>query len=484
MNKTCFALLKESLDKYGDHVAVIDGTVSLKLSELISCCERLSLFFASKGLGKGDCVTAVLPDSAGAVTVFYALSRAGISCNFVQYGADEIFVSRSIETCRSSAVIRNNVISFPGRNENISLEEATGYAGDIVPESPESNDKAVYINGGGTEGKYKTVILSDRNINTVAENLSFIFRDRGNYEAFSLLALPVSHSFGMVASMHLPLVCGLGVVCMHKFDASEAAALIRKHEICFLTGIPEMYEKLYSSEEFKGEFLKKIRYAFCGGDFVPESLTNRFNTMLESYGSSASLYTGYGLSETASVCSVNTDYGNKPGSVGRILDGVNVRISDSGEILVSGDTVMTGYTDGSENMTADENGIRWLMTGDIGHIDSEGYLFISGRKKRIIVVSGHNVYPGDIEKCVSRLPFVRECCVCGAEYDGGRHIYLYVCTDGTPEEGFESVINMTISDSLSDYCVPKKIVLLNALPRTPFGKVDYKKLTEMSGEQI
>ncbi len=154
-----------------------------------------------------------------------------------------------------------------------------------------------------------------------------------------------------------------------------------------------------------------------------------------------------------------------------------------GEIAVGGDTLMNGYLGDDEQNSAvlytGSDGIKRVMTGDLGYKDEDGFLYFTGRKKRIIIISGYNVYPSTIEKEVMGLGFVRECCaVQGYDENGKSIVKLYVVTDRTDKDTAVAEIRDSCEKKLERFLQPRKIIVVDSLPRTSFGKVDFMKLSD------
>ena len=199
------------------------------------------------------------------------------------------------------------------------------------------------------------------------------------------------------------------------------------------------------------------------------------------------------MTEIASVCCTNTNTDYKRGTIGKVLDGITVQIWDDdhhqlpdgeiGEIVISGPTIMQGYytKDGPEDLGLykDENGTKWVLSGDLGFRDEEGYFHFSGRKKRVIIISGYNVYPNDIEKKLSELDFIKDCCAVQG-WQGKRSIvrlYVSLKKQGSEEE-YSEIIRKTCEENFFKFYVPREIIYLKELPQTPLMKVDFMKLTQ------
>jgi long-chain acyl-CoA synthetase len=280
-----------------------------------------------------------------------------------------------------------------------------------------------------------------------------------------------------------------------QFDAKLVLKLYKKNNIVGIGGIPNMFKKLYNTPGFDGPHLKNTRMMFVGGDDLSPAFLEAFNGMLEKNGTSARLRQGYGLTEVGSVCCVNTNWVYKDGSIGKPLEGLRMEIWDDdhkevpvgevGEIVISGSTMMEGYLteDGPKDagIYYDEEGTPWVLSGDLGYRDEDGFFYFYGRKKRIIIISGYNVYPVDIENLMDTLPFIKEsCAVRGTTADGKPLVRLYASlkTKGD-EEDYKKQITEACAKNLNQFSVPREIIFMDELPHTPLEKVDFMKLEKL-----
>ena len=204
------------------------------------------------------------------------------------------------------------------------------------------------------------------------------------------------------------------------------------------------------------------------------------------------MFEGYGLTETVTVISVNTHENNKVGSVGMALPNTKLAIVDSkslsflppnteGEIVCSGDTLMNGYLCSKDNpFFTDKFNTKWVRTGDYGKIDDEGYLFFIQRLKRIIKVSGINIFPTEIENLVQKLPYIdKAVAVSIPDESKGQMVKLYIKLKNKNDinkEAIKNSINNLIKEEYSVYATPKEIIILDEFPKTPVGKIDVKRL--------
>lgn len=266
---------------------------------------------------------------------------------------------------------------------------------------------------------------------------------------------------------------------------------MREYKISFIVGVPNMYKKMFEQKNFEGKHLRNLELLFSGGDIVTEQFLDMFNSTIAKWGGKGRLFRGYGLTEVSSVCCANTYADFKRNSVGKPFYDMRVEIWDKdkkrlpantvGEIAVSGSTLMEGYlNEPTSGVYTDDSGVRWVLTGDLGYIDEDGFLFFTGRKKRLIIISGYNVYPSDIEEKVIGVAGITEACAVQGYIEAKPIVKLYVALDSEPENKKKKIeeINEFCSENLPRFSRPTKIIILDALPRTRMGKVDFMKLCD------
>ena len=310
-----------------------------------------------------------------------------------------------------------------------------------------------------------------------------------------IIILPFFHAFGLVVAAHMAMCNAARLIPLMQFNAKLVVKLYKNNRISGIGGIPNMFKKLYHTPGFDGPHLANTRMMFVGGDDLSPKFLEDFNNMLERNGTSARLRQGYGLTEVGSVCSVNTNWVYKDGSIGKPLEGVRMEIWDDdrhplpdgevGEIVIAGPTIMEGYLTENgpkdEGLYYDDEGTAWVLSGDLGYRDEDGFFYFSGRKKRLIIISGYNVYPVDIENLMDTLPFVREsCAVQGYDENGKVLVRLYVSLkEKGDEEAYRAKITSACEKNLSGFSVPREIIFMDELPHTPLEKVDFMKLTKL-----
>ena len=362
------------------------------------------------------------------------------------------------------------------------------------------HDTALILYTSGTTGEPKGVMLSFKNI---VSNILGVERLRvASQEDSTLALLPFHHSYPLVVSMLLPIYLGATIVFLEKLSSEALLETLQKHPISILIGVPRLYQLLHQRIKEKIEqnalakvllkvspvlgrrlrklvfkkvhqtFGGKLKYMVSGGAKLPLETAKFFDSL------GFLVLEGYGLTETSPIVSFNPPNKIKLGSVGLPIEGVQVKVDLDGEIMVRGANVMQGYYK-KEEETKKVFKQGWLLTGDLGYIDHEGYLYITGRKKEIIVLSGgKNVNPEELELLISkRSPVVKEVCV--LEVDGSLHALIYPDFEKAKEMkilNLEEYIKWEVVDKvnreLPDWKRIKGFKLTSEeLPKTRLGKL-------------
>lgn len=477
--------------------------------------DRIAGYLQKNGIGKGDVVGIALPNLPVGIFAFYAanalggivnmlhpkLSEETLECELKSTNVKILFLYDAVYPLYRDTLKRLNVKTVLCRVSDytrgfpraiISLSERK-FEETYVIQLPKqqfkggigsSEDIAVYIHSGGTGGEPKTVMLTNGNLNALADTIAdTMWVEREPLRESMLMMLPCFHAFGLGIPMHTAL-SHIKTIVMPVFNAKSAVKLIKKHKITHLSGVPGMYEKMLREKSFEGDYLKGIKFVFCGGDVLNEELRIAFKERLKANGGEAEILQGYGLSEAAAVVTVSRKGKVKAASVGRALNGIGLRIADEkgralppkeiGEVWVAGPTVMKGYLDdekASAETLYEENGTKWCRTGDMGYLDEDGDLYFCDRKKRSLKISAVNVFPAEIERVAGELKEIKSCCAARKTENGKAYIHLYVEADGIEDA---EKIGKYLAARLSKYSVPKKITFVESIRRTEMAKIDYR----------
>ncbi len=534
-NYNCYEYLVENTKIFTDIYTVEYFGKKLRKSEFLSQIDKMAGYLKNNlGLRRGDVFTVFLPTTVQSFIAFYSLLKIGVIANFVhplsppevltqlmsEAGSKGLFILDLLAEKYVDAINSMNVTcivcsvsdySAPVRKcgltvlktglkifkspikKRVDFSSALRQGKPCAGEVNNGGDIAVYLNGGGTTGKSKTIKLTNKAINELAYKVGLISSSEEPGKDCSTLVLPLFHAFGLCVGMHTVACNGVRIIPMMNFNPKRFNAIMHRRKIMFAVGIPVMYKKLMQEKNFEGKHLKNLRLMFCGGDAVSETALNEFNSVLEKYGAPGRLMRGYGLTEVVAVCCTNTTENCRADSIGKPLEGITMQIWDEernelpngiiGEICISGSTVMEGYytldKPADEGVYTDENGVKWIQSGDLGYKDDDGYIFFSGRKKRLIIISGYNVFPGDVEKVVEELDFVREVCAVQGYVDAKPIVRLFISlTEKRDENEVKAKITQLCSEKLSQFSVPKEIIIMDELPRTRMKKIDFMTLTE------
>ncbi len=535
----CYEFFLKATEIYGDYDAYQHMDERGKRSTFISHVEALACYFTKElGLKRGDAYTIFTPTNVESIVAFYALNKIGVIVNFVHPLLPDEVLFETIRESKSKGIMVLGLIGL--KQHNVEAVNKTGlpillcrvsdyaspakkaaagageallekilkykgavlykdvikkYEGQTVPTVQNNGDDiAVYLNGGGTTGKSKTIKLTSKAINENVHALGYIDHIIDPGDEGEIIILPFFHAFGLVVAMHMTMCNAARIIPLLQFDRKLVVKLYEKNRISGIVGIPAMFKKLYNTPGFDGPHLKHTRLMFAGGDDLSPAFLKEFNEMLDKNGTKARLRQGYGLTEVGSVCCANTNWTNKDNSIGIPLAGVVMEIWDDncepvpngtvGEIVISGPTIMAGYLtpDGEENAGLTiKDGVKWVRSGDLGYKDDDGFFYFSGRKKRLIIISGYNVYPVDIENLMDTLPFVKESCAVRGTEGGKPFVKLYVSlSQKGDEEEYKRIITEACEKNLSKFSVPRVIEFMEELPHTPLEKVDFMALQKLA----
>ena len=329
-------------------------------------------------------------------------------------------------------------------------------------------------------------MLTEQNFRTEVEAIDDAAKGLA-IETF-LGVLPQFHSFGLTALTLWPLCRGNKIIYSARFSPRKLHQLIRKHRPNVFFGVPTMFNAMLSLKKAEPADFASLRFSVAGGEPLPrpvsEKLMERFNLPV---------YEGYGLTETAPVTNCNVPGKCKVGTVGTALFGVrNVIVDDDGnplgpnqdgEILIVGDNIMKGYYNLDEltqevitQVRLEGKNERAFKTGDIGHVDEEGFLTITGRKKEMLIVSGENVFPREIEEVLDQHESVSASAVIGMSSEKRGEVPLAFVELNEGHEFDEQALKTFVRDRIAPFKVPKEIRHIDELPRNPTGKIMRRQL--------
>ncbi len=349
--------------------------------------------------------------------------------------------------------------------------------------SIEESDTCAILYTSGTTGRPKGAMLSHNNLISNAKSITQVLLtvDSDNF----LCVLPMFHSFAWTCAVLAPLYAGASVTIVETFSPKDVIATIRDQGVTVVLGVPAMYG--YYAALARPEDLAGVRLFASAAASLPIETINSFFAKTKQR-----VIEGYGLSEASPAVSFNPIEATKPGSVGLPLPGVQVKIVDQegreiepkqvGELIVQGANVMSGYF-GLSGQTAEALRGGWLYTGDLAYKDEEGYIYIVDRKKDMVIVSGLNVYPREVEEVLHQYPAVKEAAVIGApDKKRGETVRAFVVL----KEGMQldkNELKTFLRANLAAYKLPRDIVELTSLPKNATGKVLKKELRQLGKDK-
>ncbi len=481
--------------------------------------DNLSARFSLK---KGDTVTLCMPNSPAALLTFYAANKLGVAVNLVHpyippeklvesvkktdskfvlvydlyKGDDSVFsvpvlVSDSSYFMSAAAKLYYRFTQKRTMKGGLPFEQFLKKCGNPHMSVAKFSDDevAVLLASGGTTGEPKIILHNNFVFNNLcAKAEEFLSEPIENYTALYNV-LPIFHGFGLCINMHMCMMMRRTNIMCIRFNAKASAKQIIREKANILTGVPTMFLKLLGEKTFTEGDLSHLKDVYVGGDSVPEQLVKDFNAALEKGGSKAKMYIGYGLTETVTVCLVNTLAHHAEGSVGYPLSNTFLRVykdkrqlpaGEVGEIYIDTDQFMLGYLEDGYSPFVEIDGKKWLKTGDYGWLDENGFLFFKQRIKNMIKVSGVPVYPSEIEAAALSVEGVKKACAIGVD-DGvrGQVVKLFIeGADGEDAEKLKSRVLAACREKLIAYAVPKQIEIRSRLPVNLIGKIDRRALEE------
>jgi long-chain acyl-CoA synthetase len=503
-NKTLPQILEESTKNYPNNLAISFYNKKISYTELSTLVGAFASALQQNKIVKGDRVAIMLPNCPQYVLAYYGtLTVGGIVTQLnpmlvereLQYilndsGAETIVIYDALyprfKAIQSETKVKNViVVSLQPTEQKFApdlvfdefLRSGNGKVSYV--ELDPNDDLAVLQYTGGTTGRSKGAMLTHRNLVANVVQCAEFFKDEITYgEERCLTVIPLFHVFGMTVCMNYSIFTGSTNILLPRFDLDEVLNTIKNEKPTMFPGVPTMYVGITNHPEADKYGLDSIRICNSGSAPMPVELLREFERK-----TGATIVEGYGLSEASPVTHCNPTFAErKPGTVGIGYPSTDYKVVDLsigteevepgelGELIIRGPQVMKGYWNMPEE-TANTLRDGWLYTGDIARMDDEGYISIVDRKKDMIIASGFNIYPRDIEEVLYEHPAVQEAVVVGVpdEYRGETVKAVLVLKAG--KEVSEEEVIQYCRDNLSAYKVPRLVEFRSELPKTSVGKI-------------
>ncbi|MFH0726024.1 MAG: long-chain fatty acid--CoA ligase [Pseudomonadota bacterium] len=527
---TCLpGILSQRVMEFPVSTALVFEGYAMTYRGLQDTIDRLSAFLIGIGVKKGDRVAILLPNTIHCVVGYYAVLGIGaiavmnnplytdpeLEYQFNDSGAEtlitlDLLAARMIALRSRTSILHilyaslGDYLPFP-KNLLFPLVAKRKKLAATVPESPnvyrwktvlsnpaakppeislDLNTPAQYQYTGGTTGVAKGAILTHGNLSMQVQQIAAWFPKLAKGKEVMLGALPFFHVFGLSTSMNFSIYMAWANVLVPKPTPDQLIATIRKYHPTFAPMVPTMYIGILNHPDIHKANLRSIKGCFSGSAPLPHEVIKAFEEK-----TGAIIVEGFGLTESSPVSHINPfgDNRRKIGSIGLPISDTHCRIVDlqegetdlpageSGELLLKGPQVMRGYLNRPEDTAATlKNG--WLHTGDIAYMDEEGYFYIVDRKKDMILSSGYNVYPRDIEELLFRHPKVREAAAVGFPHPKrGEAIKVFVVIKDGDQLTKEELMQYC-KENLAKYKHPADIEFRKALPKSNIGKILKREL--------
>ncbi|MCH7872961.1 MAG: AMP-binding protein [Planctomycetes bacterium] len=459
----------------GRNVAASDQSLTLDYASIRSFAAGLGRQIADRtGLER---VGILAPTStACAVSVFAAwyAGKIPIPLNFLLPAPELAKVVADAQIDLMITIDRfAETVASTGVKTLILNGKTTLVPGEMDAPQRDGSDTGVILYTSGTSGDPKGVCLSFENL--AANCRSCAEHARMNPDQVFLSLLPQFHSFGLTALTILPLTLGATVHYLPRFSPVTVVNTIAERKVSVFIAVASMFSALIRTKRADREALSSLELIISGGEPLPASVAQAFE---EKFGKT--IFEGYGLTETSPVASLNLPWASRPGSVGVPLPGITIKAvgpqgnemarGEDGELLISGHCVMQGYYNRPKE-TAEAVRDGWLHTGDVGRVDGDGFVYITGRAKDMMIIGGENVYPREIESVLESHPAVAEAAVIGVRDDvrGELPIGFVILKDGVATD--DTALREHCRAHLAGFKVPRSITISEELPRGATGKI-------------
>lgn len=545
-NENLYNYLKRHMINYKNKTAIEYYGTKISYADFLAKIDLCAQAFKSQGIRKGDVVTILSANIPEALMAIYALNKIGAVANVIHPLSSENEIKEALKRYQTVMLVAMDItyskikkiiddtevyktIIISARDSmspfmKIGYEIKEGYKVEKPKKSEEfiywkdflktgekyHKDKdivevkkdtpAIILHSGGTSGKPKGIVLSNGNFIAATIQAHIAYPDLNTDDSI-LAIMPIFHGLGLSVSITTAFAVGAKVILIPTFKASEFDKLLTKHNPSVLVGVPTLFEALTTNQRMDKVNLSALKYVIAGGDTLNKARVTKINDFLHAHGANTNMIQGYGLTEAVAAVAVDLKYASKPGTIGIPWPGTYIKIvkpntdeevpyDTDGEICVCGPTVMLGYYN-NEKETNDalhlhKDGNIWLHTGDIGSMDKKGYITYKQRIKRMIVSSGYNVYPSQIEEVLEQHEAVLDSTVIGIPHPYKIEVpkaYIVLKNGYKNTAQIEKELQELCQKNLAKYSIPKEYEFRKSLPKTIVGKVDFRKLQQENIEK-
>lgn len=533
-NGSLYEKVLETSRRFPNYYALEYFNKKITYKEMIREIDKVSVSLINAGVKENDKVTICAANTPEAIYAFYAINKIGAIANIIHPLSSENEIKQYLKNARSNFIFISDIsynklekikykkavvlpiansmnfvmsnlykLTVKKKNRVKTLSKNAIFWNDFVKHSKNkeidnlvkrrNDDDAVILYSGGTTGTPKGVVLSNMCFNAIAKHCDLMVDDTdpGN----SILSyLPIFHGFGLGICIHTPLALGLKCILIPKINVKKINKTIEKTKPNFLPVIPSLLEVMVRDKKASKKALKSVLCVLSGGDFLNLDLKNRAHEYLEAHGANAVIRIGYGLTESTAATCVSLVENYTKGSIGipfpdtsfkivKTNTNIEEEIGEIGEICICGPTVMKGYlnnqTETYKTIRVHEDGKKWLHTGDLGRMDENGIFYFETRLKRVIISNGCNIYPNYLEEIYNKHPLIESSVIVGVQDEIKQQVAKAIIVLKKNIKLTEEVKNNIIEyakKNIVKYALPKQYEYVDNIPKTPIGKIDYKKL--------
>ena len=519
-----YELVKRACIKYPSNIAYSYFGTKVTYKSLLRKIDLCAQSYAKIGVVKNSNVTICSPNTPEAIISFYALNKIGAVVNMLHplSSEEEIKFALNLTKCEYLFIADIAYSKFKNIRQETSVKKVV-YApisesmdpitkvcfyvtkgrkllrpieDDIIPYTRFKNkgdDVSVILHSGGTTGIPKGIMLTNMNFNSLVFSELEINKVLG--DGVSILAImPIFHGFGLGCTFHACLVSGGHAIILPSVDPKKFDATLLKYRPNIIACVPSILETLTYSKKLKDEDLSFIKCIICGGDNLSTSLNKKIDEFLESHNSKTKVRTAFGMTEATAGVTMMPLEESRCESIGVPIPDSFIKIVkpgtedelkplEIGEICISGPTVMKGYLNNKKEtdliLKKHKDKKLWLHSGDLGYMDSDGFVYFKSRLKRMIVSSGYNIYPGQIEEIISSHPYVKTCAVIGVPHPYKKEVikaYIVLKDNIELTSEVKRSIKSYCEKNIASYSLPYAYGYRKELPKTLVGKVAYRKL--------
>lgn len=537
--KSIYDYMVDSVGNDKDYIALNYFENRIPYYDLLDNIDKCARALREYGVKEGDIVTICMPNMPEAIYIFYACNKIGAVSDIIHPLSSPEQVKFYLNESKSrflflvdfnydkyKDIISNSLVYktiLVSPKESMPFGLSIGYTltrgltlkrpkyvdteymswKNFILRGVSSNknfhskmkkdDLALILHSGGTTGSPKGIMISNYSFNAIAQQGAVNVIDVRPRDKIVTI-LPIFHGFGLGICVHTPLCLKVETILMPEYDANRFYKIWKNDKPHVILGVPTLWEGMMSNKKFDSVDMSQLKYIISGGDHLTVAAETKINTFLHQHGAKVNIKKGYGMTESVAATAYTFPGTNEPGSIGIPMVGniykicnpdtnEELPIGEEGEICVNGPTLMMGYLNNEEEtkkiLRRHDDGKLWLHTGDIGYISANGIVYFTQRLKRMIVVSGFNVYPSMIESVLAKHKAVEKVCVIGIPHSYKMHVpkaFIVLKKGYVADSKLKRELKDLCKRELAVYSIPKEFEFRDELPKTLYNKIDYRSL--------